>query len=225
LVARAPGSRIAPILLLLGLCLALTQALAEPGVSPEAVVQLPPSHTQAQDARVQVAAARNVVNLVAASAQALAAGAAPEAGPLLGEARRLLDQIQASLAQSGPGGGGTRTIPVGAGIGLDPEAEADPEVMARIQALEPLMMAGDQERVIAGLQAIGIQISYEYVGMPVQPTSEGIDRASAALAAGQEAAAAEALAGVMSGLEGREVSITPTAAANPAPAASPAGNP
>jgi hypothetical protein len=225
LVARAPGAGIAPILLLLGLCLALTQALAEPGVSPEAVVQLPPSHTQAQDARVQVAAARNVVNLVAASAQALAAGAAPEAGPLLGEARRLLDQIQASLAQSGPGGGGTRTIPVGAGIGLDPEAEADPEVMARIQALEPLMMAGDQERVIAGLQAIGIQISYEYVGMPVQPTSEGIDRASAALAAGQEAAAAEALAGVMSGLEGREVSITPMAAANPAPAASPAGNP
>jgi hypothetical protein len=221
LVARAPGSRIAPILLLLGLCLALTKALAEPGVSTEAVVQLPPSHTQAQDARVQVAAARNVVNLVAASAQALAAGAAPEAGPLLGEARRLLDQIQASLAQSGPGGGGTRTIPVGAGIGLDPEAEADPEVMARIQALEPLMMAGDQERVIAGLQAIGIQISYEYVGMPVQPTSEGIDRASAALAAGQEAAAAEALAGVMSGLEGREVSITPTAA----PADAPAGNP
>ena len=225
MVARAPGSRIAPILLLLGLCLALTQALAEPGASPEAVVQLPPSHTQAQDARVQVAAARNVVNLVAASAQALAAGAAAEAEPLLGEARRLLDQIQASLAQSGPGGGGTRTIPVGAGIGLDPEAEADPEVMARIQALEPLMMAGDQERVIAGLQAIGIQISYEYVGMPVQPTSEGIDRASAALAAGQEAAAAEALAGVMSGLEGREVSITPRASANPAPAAAPAGNP
>jgi hypothetical protein len=183
------------------------------------VVQLPPSHTQAQDARVLVAAARNVVNLVAASAQALAAGAAAEAGPLLGEARRLLDQIQASLAQSGPGGGGTRTIPVGAGIGLDPEAEADPEVMARIQALEPLMMAGDQERVIAGLQAIGIAISYESVGMPVQPTSDGIDRASAALAAGQEVAAAEALAGVMAGLEGREVSITPTTAA---PAA---GNP
>jgi hypothetical protein len=60
--------------------------------------------------------------------------------------------------------------------------------------------------------------------MPVQPTSEGIDRASAALAAGQEAAAAEALAGVMSGLEGREVSIDPAAAANPAPAAAPAGN-
>lgn len=225
MVARAPGSRIAPIALLLGLCLALPQALAGPGVGPEAVVQLPPSHTQAQDARVLVAAARNVVSLVAASAQALAAGGAAEAGPLLGEARQLLDQIQASLAQSDPRGGGTRTIPVGAGIGLDPEAEADPEVMARVQALEPLMMAGEQERVIAGLQAIGIQISYESVGMPVQPTSDGIDRASAVLAAGQEAAAAEALAGVMAGLEGREVSITPTAAANPTPAASPAGNP
>jgi hypothetical protein len=225
LVVKAPGSCPALIALLLGLCLALPQALAGPGVGPEAVVQLPPSHTQAQDARVLVAAARKVVNLVAASAQALAAGDAAGAPALLGEARRLLDQIQASLAQSDPGGGGARIIPVGAGIGLDPEAEADPTVMARIQALEPLMMAGDQERVIAGLQAIGIQISYESVGMPVQPTSDGIDRASAALAAGQEAAAADALAGVMADLEGREVSITPTAASTPAPAVSPAGNP
>jgi hypothetical protein len=225
LVVKAPGSCPALIALLLGLCLALPQALAGPGVGPEAVVQLPPSHTQAQDARVLVAAARKVVNLVAASAQALAAGDAAGAPALLGEARRLLDQIQASLAQSGPGGGGARIIPVGAGIGIDPEAEADPAVMARIQALEPLMMAGDQERVVAGLQAIGIEITYESIGMPVQPTSEGIDRASAALAAGQEAAAAEALAGVMAGLEGREVSIAPTAAATPAPAASPAGKP
>ena len=221
MVAKAPLARIAPTALLLGLCLALTQALAESGVSPEAVVQLPPSHTQAQDARVLVAAARNVVNLVAASAEALAAGDAGGAPALLGEARRLLDQIQARLAESNTGGGGTGTVPVGASLGLDPEAEADPAVMARIEALEPLMMAGDQERVIAGLQAIGIQITYEYFGMPVQPTSEGIDRASAALAAGQEAAAAEALAGVMGGLEGREVSITPTAA----PADAPAGNP
>ena len=219
MVTKAPPSRIAPTALLLGLCLALTQALAESGVSPEAVVQLPPSHTQAQDARVLVAAARNVVNLVAASAEALAGGDAGGAPALLGEARRLLDQIQASLAQSAPGSGGTGIIPVGASIGLDAEAEADPAVMARIEALEPLMMAGDQERVIAGLQAIGIQITYEYVGMPVQPTSEGIDRASAALAAGQEAAAAEALAAVMGGLDGREVSITP------APAATPADNP
>ena len=89
--------------LLLWLGLSGTQALAEPGGSPDAVVQLPPSHTQAQDARVLVAAARNVVNLVAASAQSLAAGDAGEAGRLLGEARRLLDQIQASLAQSAPG--------------------------------------------------------------------------------------------------------------------------
>ena len=221
MVAKVPDSRRTPTALLLGLCLALPQALAEPGVSPEAVVQLPPSHTQAQDARVLVAAARNVVNLVAASAEALAGGDAGGAPALLGEARRLLDQIQASLAQSAPGSGRTGIIPVGASIALDPEAEADPAVMARIEALEPLMMAGEQERVIAGLQAIGIEITYEYVGMPVQQTSEGIDRASAALAAGQEAAAAEALAVVMGGLDGREVSITPTAAPADAPASNP----
>jgi hypothetical protein len=183
--------------LLLWLGLSGTHALAEPGASADAVVQLPPSHTQAQDARVLVAAARNVVNLVAASAQTLTSGDVGEASRLLGEARRLLDQIQASLGQSASGGRSTAVIPVGASIALDAEAEADPAVMSRIEALEPLMMAGEQEQVIAGLQEIGVPITYEHVGMPVQPTSEGIDLASAALAAGQTAAAAEALAAVI----------------------------
>jgi hypothetical protein len=233
LIATAPLSRIAQTAaLLLGLGLSGTHALAEPDAPADAVVQLPPSHTQAQDSRVLVAAARNVVNLVTAAAQTLTTGDAGEAGPLLGEARRLLDQIQASLAQSARGGGGTGVIPVGASIDLDPGAEADPAVMSRIEALEPLMMAGEQERVIAGLQEIGTPLTYEYVGMPVQLASEGIDQANAALAAGQPAAAAEALDGVMRGLEGREVSITPTASPIPAvpvaldtPGTAPAGNP
>jgi len=221
----------ATALLLLGLGLSWARAMEdsppEPGVDP--VVQLRPSHTQTQDARILVAAARNVVNLVVASARTIAAGDAAEAGPLLAEASRLLEQIQASQGQTariGPAQVTARVIPVSARVAVTPEAEADATVTARIQALEPLMLAGEQELVVTGLQQLGTALTYEYVGMPVQSTSEGVDLASAALAADQPDAAAEALNAVIRGLDSREVNIDPAADPGPStPDVAPGGRP
>lgn len=221
----------AAAVVLLGLGLPWAQATedSQPQPGGETVVQLRPSHTQTQDARILVAAARNVVNLVVASAQRIAAGNAAEAGPLLAEARRLLDQILASQDQTarvGSAPGTVRVIPVSARVAVTPEAEADAAVTARVQALEPLMLAGEQELVVAGLQQIGTALTYEYVGLPIQPTSEGVDLASAALAAGHPDAAAEALNTVIRGMESREVNIESAADPGPtAPGEAPAGQP
>ena len=221
----------ATTVLLLGLGLPWAQATedAQPQPGGETVVQLRPSHTQTQDARILVAAARNVVNLVFASAQTIAAGDAAEAGPLLAEARRLLDQIQASQNQTGrvaSAPGTVRVIPVSARVAVAREAEADAAVTARIQALEPLMLAGEQELVVTGLQQLGTALTYEYVGMPVQSTSEGVDLASTALAANQLDAAAEALNAVIRGLDSREVNIDPAADPGPStPDVAPGGRP
>lgn len=232
MTSKLPAFRaILAAILLLGLGLSRAQATEDPesGHDGETVVQLRPSHTQTQDARIRVAAARSVLNLVVASTQAIAAGDAAKAGPLLAEARRLLDQIQASQDQTDRTGsvpGAIRVIPVSARVAVTPEVQADTAVTARIRSLEPLMLAGEQELVVAALQQIGTALTYEYVGMPVQPTSAGVDLAQASLAAGQPDDAAEALNGVIRGMDSREVNIDLAADTGPTtPGEAPAGRP
>jgi hypothetical protein len=187
-------------------------AAAEPpggGDEPaEAVVQLPPAIAEAQQAKLLSAAARTAVNYVDAAALAVAAGDLAQAGRLLTQARQLLDQILGGIRER------TATepitvIPVLARVRVTEGGEVSDALAAEVQALEPLVLAGEQDRVLAGLQGVGVSLSYQYVGMPVQATSEGIDRATAALAAGDAGAAQAALQAIVQGLEARSLSIGP----------------
>jgi hypothetical protein len=178
--------------------------------SAEAVVQLPSAVAEAQQTKLLSAAARTAVNYVDAAALAVATGDAAQARLLLTQARRLLDQIQAGIRERGwmqP----ITVIPVMARVRAAEGAEVSDALAARIQALEPQVLAGDQDRVLAALRDVGLSLTYDYVGMPVQATSDGIDRAQAALAAGESGAALAALTQIVQGLEARTLSIGPKA--------------
>ena len=181
---------------------------AEPAreTSAVAVARLPTDHALAQRDKVLSAAARTAVNYVDAAARLLAAGDAAQAGRLLAHARRLMDQIRKGVRERGAAGS-VSVIPVLARVRLGDGGEVGDALVARVQALEPQVLAGDHDRVLAGLLDIGIGLTYEYVGMPVQAASDGIDRASAALAAGETDAAEAALLAIVHGLEVRTLSI------------------
>lgn len=174
----------------------------------EAVAQLPAGHALAQRDKVLSAAARTAVNYVDAAAQAIEAGEPGQAGRLLAQARRILDQIQGGLRErAAAGNGAIAVVPVLARVRVAQGGEVSEALTAQVQALEPQVLAGEHDRVLAGLQGIGVGLTFEYVGMPVQATSDGIDRAGAALAAGDSGAALEALTAIVQGLEARALSI------------------
>jgi hypothetical protein len=160
----------------------------------------------AQRDKVLSAAARTAVNYVGAAAQAIAAGELAQAERLLAQARRLLDQIQTAIRERG-GTGALTVIPVLAQVRVAGGGEVSADLAARLKALEPQVLAGEHDRVLAGLQGVGVGLSYQYVGMQVQGTGDGIDRAAAALAAGDTGGALKTLKGIVYGLEVREVSI------------------
>jgi hypothetical protein len=162
----------------------------------------------AQRDKVLSAAARTAVNYVDAAAQAIEAGEPGQAGRLLAQARRILDQIQGGLRErAAAGNGAIAVVPVLARVRVAQGGEVSEALTAQVQALEPQVLAGEHDRVLAGLQGVGVGLTFEYVGMPVQATSDGIDRAGAALAAGESGAALEALTAIVQGLEARALSI------------------
>lgn len=174
----------------------------------DAVVQLPPGHALAQRDKLLSAAARTAVKYVDAAAQAVAAGEAGQARRLLAQARRLLDQIQGGV-EAAEGAGRIAVIPVLARVRLADGGELSDAIATQLRALEPQVLAGEHDRVLAGLQEVGVSLTYEYVGMPVQATSDGIDRATAALAAGNTGAALGDLTAIVHGLEVRSLSVGP----------------
>ncbi len=184
-----------------------TEMPAEEGAA-DAVVQLPPGHALAQRDKLLSAAARTAVNYVHAAAQAVAAGEPGQAGRLLAQARRLLDQIQGGVGAR-EGAGRITVIPVLARVRLADGGEVSDALAAQVRALEPLVLAGEHDRVLAGLQEVGVSLTYEYVGMPVQATSDGIDRAAAALSAGNTGAALTDLTAIVHGLVVRSLSVGP----------------
>jgi hypothetical protein len=180
------------------------------------VVQLPPAVAEAQQAKVLSAAARTAVNYVDAAALAVAAGDLGQAGRLLTQARQLLDQLLGGIRERAATEPIT-VIPVLARVRITEGRAVSDALAAEVQALEPLVLAGEHDRVLAGLQGIGVSLTYQYVGMPVQATSDGIDRAAAALTAGDTGAAQAALKAVVQGLEAWSLSIGPNAPPGPVP--------
>jgi hypothetical protein len=202
---------LAALSLLLILALPGLAAAEPPGGGDEsgnAVVQLPPAVAEAQQAKVLSAAARTAVNYVDAAALAVAAGDLTQAGRLLAQARQLLDQIQGGIRERA-GTEPVTVIPVMARVRAAEGVEVSDALAARIQALEPQVLAGDHDRVLAALRDVGVSLTYDYVGMPVQATRDGIGRAEAALAAGESGAALAALTQVVRGLDARTLSIGP----------------
>jgi YfdX protein len=176
------------------------------GEPVEPVVQMPPGHALAQRDKLLSAAARTAVKYVDAAAQALVAGKVGQAVRLLAQSRRLLDQIQGGV-QATEGAGHITVIPVMARVRLADGGELSDDLAAQVRALEPQVLAGEHDRVLAGLQDVGVGLTYEYLGMPVQATSDGIDRATAALAAGNSDAALTDLTAIVHGLEVRSLSV------------------
>lgn len=171
-----------------------------------AVVQLPPGHALAQRDKLLSAAARNAVKYVRAAAQALVAGEVDQAVRLLAQGRRLLDQIQGGV-QATEGARRITVIPIMARVRLADGGELSDALAAQVRALEPQVLAGEHDRVLAGLQDVEVGLTYEYIGMPVQATSDAIDRAAAALAAGNTGAALTGLTAIVHGLEVRSLSV------------------
>ncbi len=201
----------AALSLLLPLALRGLAAAEPPGGgnrTAEAVGQLPAAVAAAQQAKVLSAAARTAVNYVDATALAVAAGDLANAGRLVAQARQLLDQIQGSIRESG-GVEPVTVIPVMARVRAAEGAEVSDALAARIQSLEPQVLAGEHDRVLAALRDVGVSLTYDYVGMPVQATRDGIGVAEAALAAGEADAALAALTQIVQGLEARTLSIGP----------------
>jgi len=179
---------------------------SETRARPDTVVQLPAGRAEVQRDKVLSAAARTAVNYVDAAAKAADEGESDQAGRLLAQARRLLDQVQAAIRERGAAAPIT-VVPVLARVHVAGGGEVSPELASRFQALEPDVLAGDQERVLAGLQAAGVGLTYEYVGMAVKPTSDGVEEAIADLKAGNGKAAADALHGVLRGLVSQRLTI------------------
>jgi hypothetical protein len=203
----------APLSLLLIVALPNLAAAEPPGSadqSVEAVIQLPPAVVEAQQAKVLSAAARTAVNYVDAAALAVAAGDLARGGRLLGQARQLLDQIQGGIRERA-GIEPIAVVPVMARVRAAEGVEVSDALAARIQALEPQVLAGEHDRVLAALRDVGVSLTYDYVGMPVQATRDGIGRAEVALAAGESGAALAALTQIVQGLEARTLSIGPKA--------------
>ena len=186
--------------------LAAAEPPGEGGESADAVVQLPSAHAEAQQAKLLSAAARAAVNYVDAAALAVAAADLESAGRLVAQARQLVDQIRGSIRESG-GAEPVTVIPVMARVRVAEGAEVSDVLAARIQSLEPQALAGEHERVLAALRDLGVSLTYDYVGMPVQATRDGIGVAEAALAAGEADAARAALTHIVQGLEARTLSI------------------
>lgn len=174
----------------------------------EAVGQLPAAVAGARQAKVLSAAARTALNYVDAAALAVSAGELPQAGRLVAQARQLLDQIQGSIRDSGRVEH-VNVIPVMARVRAAEGAEVSDALAARIQAIELQVLAGEHDRVFAALRDVGVNLTYDYVGMPVQTTRDGIGRAEAALAAGEADAALAALTRIVQGLDARTLSIGP----------------
>ena len=191
--------------------------------SDGAVAQLPANHAETQRDRLLSAAARTAMNYVGSATRAIEADEPGQARALLTQARRILDQIQVGLPeQQTPGTGAVTAIPVLARVHTTNGGEIGAAVAAQVQALEPLVLTGQHERVLAELQGIGVPLTYNYVRMPVGPTSDGIDQATAALAADDDEAALGALAAIVQGLDiGTMTIAAPEHAAEPTPVSSP----
>lgn len=191
--------------------------------STGAVAQLSADHAQIQRDRLLSAAARTAMNYAGAATRAIKAGEPAQAEALLTQARRILDQIQAGLPeQQTPGAEVVTAIPVLARVHATNGGEIGAVVAAQVQALEPLVLTGQHERVLAELQGIGVALTYDYVRMPVGPTSDGIDQATAALAAADDEAALEALAAIVRGLDiGTMTIAAPEHVSEPTPGPTP----
>jgi len=237
--ASAPGGLVSGLVPGLGLALGLlvlggagprpvSADAAQPpdGSAPlagQAVAQVPTGHALAQRDKVLSAAARTAVSYVDAAAKALAAGEAGQAERLLAQAGALADQIERGVGYRG-GGRPVAVIPVLARVRPAEGGELSTDLRARVQALEPQVWAGEHALVLEGLLDLGIGLIYEYVGMPLEATRDGLDRAREDLAKGDVPAARGHLSGIMRGLEIRTLTIgipAPGQGAEPEPTPEP----
>jgi len=159
----------------------------------QAVSQLSAEQVQMQKAGVIAAAGRSAIQHIDAAQQLLAAGDADKASEYLHTSQKILGQIEAVLTKEGAAPGADSVIPIYARLGIVEGTELSPEMKKGLDAVAPMVAAGQHQQVVERLKSFGIGMSYSHVELRLAAASEQVDLAVKALDAKDVDAASKAL--------------------------------
>lgn len=219
-----------PLVMATAALVTVTSVLAEanqakpiPASSPaaeQAVSQLSAEQVQMQKAGVIAAAGRSAIQHIDAAQKLLVAGDTDKANEYLHASQKILGQIEAVLGKEGVSPTADSVIPIYARLGIVEGEELSPEMKKGLNAVAPMVAAGQHQQVVERLKSFGIGMSYSHVELRLGAASEQVKLAIEALDAKDVDAAGKALQAATETLvtETVTVGMEEAAAAKPAQA-------
>lgn len=178
---------------------------------PMADTALTAAASDEQRATQFAAAGRNAISLVEAARYELSQDNIDEASAYLEQASAILDQVQRDLefkplAMAG-GESAKDVISIYAELGVAQQADITDEVRGRLESISAYIAKGDHDKVIEGLETLGIPTVYQYVEMPVRSTLGQVQNAMQAIDAEEIEKASEELKAVTASLHSDSVRV------------------
>ena len=159
-------------------------------------------------------AGRTAMGLLGAAQTELESSHANEARHHLQNAQEVLTRMAHALQQGGEPSPGS--VPVFAQVIATGAQDVLEQARTQVDELGPLSLRGQHDKVVEGLRATGLELTYIYVELPVADTLGQVESALKALEAGDSAGAASALAAAAEGLQVETVEVGAAATTEPA---------
>ena len=190
---------------------AAVQVHREPPAASAPAAGQPPGPHAASELAV---AGRTAMGLLGAAQSELESSHANEAKHHLQNAQEVLTQMAHAMQQGSEPSLGS--VPIFAQVIATGTQDVLEQARAQVDPLGPLSLSGQHDKVVEGLRATGLELTYTYVELPVADTLGQVESALKALEAGDSTGAASALAAAAEGLKVETVEIGAAATTEPA---------
>ena len=201
---------------IMGLAMVTVVVAAQAGTTPPQVSATATESTAAQAqftgqqrARIFAAASRDALALVEAARQEIGQENAAEARVHLERASMILGQVQQGL-DSQPlsvDGGNRNVISIFAQLGVVDPNDVTDDMRDQLNEIGAYVALGEHDKVVEGLENLGIPTVYQYVEMPVGSTLGQVKTAIASIDAQQMDKAAEDLQAATASLHSDSVIV------------------
>ncbi len=182
--------------------LAATPVQAKPATAIDAAARhsktASPEQQQLQHADALAQNGREAMSYIVAARQLLTDQHGEEARQYLEKAKGLLTELNTEITAEGNNGNGL--LPIYSQLGLTEEVEITDQVKQKLHDIYPDVIRGKHEQVVEALKAVGIELQYRFVDMPVAATLGKVESALKSLSAQDTEQAGQALADAQQGL-------------------------
>ncbi len=153
---------------------------------------------QLQHADALAKSGREAMSYIVAARQLLTDQHGEEARQYLEKARGLLTELDTEITAEGNNGNGL--LPIYSQLGLTEEVEISDRAKQKLHDIYPDVIRGRHEQVVEALKAVGIELQYRFVDMPVTATLGKVESALKSLSEKDTEQASQALADAQQGL-------------------------